>query len=106
MLSSHEEKLDCLVLQENKIIGNHYIKQNKWEYVFAYTETKCKYAYKMLFSDHCYRSMKNVGIHTNHHPFLLGCCLLFGFCHLGHTVTQFLLSVFSKSVQSFPLSGG
>lgn len=25
----------------------------------------------MLFSDQCYTSMKNVCIHTNHHPFLL-----------------------------------
>lgn len=60
----------------------------------------------MLFSDHCYMSMKNVCIHTKHYPFLLGCCLLLCFCNLGHTVTQFLLSVFSNPVQSFPLSGG
>lgn len=38
-------------------------------------------------------SMKNVCMHTSHHPFLLGCCLLVCFCHLGHTVTRFLLSV-------------
>lgn len=47
----------------------------------------------MLFSDHCYMSMKNVCMHASHHPFLLGCCWLVCFCHLGHTVTQFLLSV-------------
>lgn len=38
-------------------------------------------------------SMKNVCMHTSHHSFLLGCCLLVCFCHLGHTVTRFLLSV-------------
>lgn len=51
----------------------------------------------MLFSDHCYTSMKNVCMHINHHPLLLGCCLLVCFCRPGHTVTQvtqFLLSVF------------